>query len=80
MKVVMAFLAEQWVLGYSVITILCITGYLVYSIKLLKFCRSVEYDIGVSAMVPFWNIIVLLKGIHKGKKLNTIDEDEIFEL
>ena len=70
MKGIMAFLADNWVVGYSVITAIVIAGYLIYSILLVRSCRRIGYDVGVSGMIPIINIIILIKRLLKGKKLN----------
>lgn len=77
----MLWLAENWVVGVSVISVICVTLYLTYSILLVRSCRKVNYDVGVSAMIPIWNIIVLIKrGLKVRKLTKVIKEDELIEI
>lgn len=73
---IMLVLAEKWILGYSVCTVVCIALYLVYSICLVISCRRVGYDVGVSGMIPVWNLIVLVKRIILWYKNKPIPDDE----
>lgn len=81
MSDIMRVLASEWVVGYAVSISVCVISYLLYSILLVVSCRRVGYDVGVSGMIPIWNIVVLIKRaifVHKKNKL--IPEDEEIEL
>ena len=84
MSDVMRVLASEWVIGYSVCASICVIIHLYFSISLVISCRKVGYDVGVSGMIPLWNIVVCIKRaifVHnKNKKNNTISDDEVIEL
>lgn len=74
-------LAENWVIGYSVLTSLVVIGYVAFSVWLVRHCRKYKYDIGVSAMIPLVNIGVFFKSIKykKAFKQNSIITKSILE-
>lgn len=86
MKELMALLAKNWVAGYISITVVCIAIYLTYSILLIRSCRKIGYDVGMSGMIPVWNILVLfircVKGIKykKSLKVKPSAKEELFEI
>lgn len=79
----MEILAQEWVIGYSVIGSLSVILYLVFSIRLIVSCRRTNYDVGVSAFIPFINLFIWGKKcrINRYKKSGVvISENEEFEL
>lgn len=58
---IMVVLAREWKIGYVIFSILGVLIYLVFSINLVTTSRKEGYDIGVSGMIPLWNIVVLIK-------------------
>lgn len=83
MSEVMLVLAREWIIGVSVCISICILGYLVFSILLVRHCRKYKYDIGVSAFVPLVNLVIWFKSRKYKKALMAeplISEDEEFEL
>ena len=77
MNEIMITLASEWVIGYSVMASICVISYLVYSILLTVSCRRVGYDVGVSAMIPLVNIVILIKRVFYKKKEVNLPEEEI---
>ena len=82
MSNIMITLAREWEIGYAVSISVCIIAYLVYSILFVVFSRKKGYDIGVSGMIPLWNITVepIKRAIFFHKKNKRISEDEVIEL
>lgn len=76
----MALLAQEWVVGYSVVTGVVIVSYITYSVLLIRSCRKIGYDVGVSGMIPIWNIVTLIKRLYKGRKNKLVSSDEVFEI
>lgn len=76
-KYIMSYLAENWVLGYSVSLVICVAGYLLYSILLVRSCRKIGYDVGVSGMIPIWNIVVLLKRLVRGSNIKKAENSDV---
>lgn len=77
MKETMSLLADNWEIGFGICSVLCIVIYLVFSITLIRSSRNKNYDIGVSAMIPIWNIVVLFKKMMYVRKISKpIGEDE----
>lgn len=69
MKNVMYVLAANWQLGYGILAFVCIVVYLVFSIRLIKECRRVGYDKGVSAMIPIWNLFIWIKKCIRSRRI-----------
>lgn len=83
MSEVMLVLAREWVIGVSVCISICILGYLVFSILLVRHCRKYKYDVGVSAFVPLVNLFIWFKSFkykHALVEEEYISEEEEFEL
>ena len=82
MSEIMSLLASEWVVGVSVSIAICIISYVLFSIILVRSCRNNGYDVGVSAMIPFVNIVILIKNcIYKRRnlsierKISSMDEE-----
>lgn len=86
----MVLLAEEWQMGYIISAGVCILIYIIVSISIVRSCRKVGYDVGVSGMIPLLNIFLLLKkrryskAYKEAKRGNTnnvpSDDGEEFEL
>lgn len=74
-------LAENWAIGYSVLTSLVVIGYITFGVWLVMRCRKYKYDIGVSAMIPLVNLGVFFKSIKykKAFKQSSIITENILE-
>ena len=68
MSAIMAFLAKNWIFGYTFLTVVCIGLYLWYSIWLVKSCRKVGYDVGVAGMLPVINLFIHIKKVFKVRR------------
>lgn len=78
---IMALLAENWIPGVSVCIAVCVIIYLVFSIRLVVTARRVDMNVGVTAMIPVWNLVLWLRKCWRNHKLNKpIKEDEEIEL
>lgn len=64
---VVSALAENWVVGYSVFCSVVIIGYIVFSTLLVLRCRKYNYDVGVGAMIPLYNVVIFFKSIKYKK-------------
>ena len=73
---IMLLLAEEWEVGYLVCASVCVVSYILYSVLLVRSCRKVKYDVGVSGMIPLWNLVVLVRRMFKARKVKPIAEDE----
>lgn len=85
MSELMLILAEEWQTGVLISIAVCLISYLVFSVMLVRSCRKNKYDVGVSAMIPFVNIVIFIKNsIYKRRKakmnLISFDDEEEFEL
>ncbi|MGV3076424.1 hypothetical protein ACEE21_15200 [Clostridium baratii] len=70
MSEIMSTLAREWVVGVSVCIAICLIAYIVFSVLLVRSCRRNGYDVGVSGMIPFVNIFILIKNcIYKRRNL-----------
>lgn len=82
MSEIMLLLAREWKIGSIIVCFLLVISYLSYSILLLRNCRKYNYDVGVSAFIPFINIFIWFN--CKKYKYAVIKEsyilDEEFEL
>lgn len=74
MSEIMLTLAREWVIGVSVCIVICLVAYLVFSILLVRSCRRNNYDVGVSAMIPFVNIFIFIKNCILKRKNLKIEE------
>ena len=78
MSKVMLVLAREWQIGYAVSISICVITYLLYSILLVVSCRKKGMDVGVSAMIPIVNLIVLVQRgvlIHRKKRIAAMNEE-----
>ena len=81
MAEVMALLAEEWIIGVSVCISLVIIFHIVFSTLLIRSCRKNNYDVGVSGIIPFVNIVIFIKNIIRKRQVKKlIDSDVEFEL
>ena len=83
MKEVMAFLAENWVVGVSTSIALVLFIYSFFSIRLLLNCRKIGYDVGVSCMIPVVNLFIFFRKAyfkHALKKKGIEEDEELIEL
>lgn len=67
------------------ITIVIVIGiYVWYSVRTIILCRRSGMDIGMSGMIPVWNVILrirrVIKGIRERRKARKEKEEEVFEL
>lgn len=70
MAELMLFLQEQYLLGMVAGSLIVVGVYLYISIWLLLRARKVGLDVGVSAMIPVYNLSIGVRSIIKKKKLS----------
>lgn len=81
MSDVMQLLADEWVIGTVVLSVVVVAIHLVFSIRLILNSRKIGYDVGTSGMIPLINLFVWIKKCHIKRASNkTIKEDAIIEL
>lgn len=77
----MSGLADNYLYGIAIAVFLVVVGYIAYSVLVLLSCRKVGIDICVSAMIPVYNLILLIRRfIRKYKNSQIYKEDEEIEL
>lgn len=78
---IMQALADYYIIGISVICVLVITLYLVFSIRLIITSRREGINACASALIPIYNLILWIRKCMRKKKNSAVfDEDEEIEL
>lgn len=73
----MKLLADNYIVGIVVACIIVIALYVLISVKILLYARKQNIDVCVSALIPLYHIVILIRAIIKKKKDNNIlTEDE----
>lgn len=77
----MQALADYYIVGISVICVLVVTLYLVFSIRLIITSRREGINACASALIPVYNLILWIRKCRRKKKsLAVFDEDEEIKL
>ena len=80
-KEVMQALADYYIVGISVLCVIIVSLYLIFSIRLIITSRREGINACASAMIPVYNLILWLRKWRRKKKNSTVmDEDEEIEL
>lgn len=80
-KEVMQALANYYVVGITIICIVVVTLYLIFSIRLIITSRREGINACASAMIPIYNLILWLRKWRRKKKNSKLmGEDEEIEL
>ena len=79
MSETMAMLAENSKVFMLICCIICCGLYLFISIKIMLACRKNEIDVCSSAMIPIYNLLLLLRVKLKKRKESKVysDDEEI---
>ena len=80
-KEIMQALADHYVVGISVMCVLVVTLYLIFSIRLIITSRREGINACASALIPIYNLILWIRKCRRKKKNSiVIEEDEEIEL
>ena len=75
------WLADNWVLGSSIFCLVCVVVHLVYSWCLVRYARGLGIDLGVSCLVPLWNVIILVRCLYRRLVgVRVYSDEEVIEL
>lgn len=72
MSETMKMLADNYIVGIVLSCIIVISLYVFISIKIMFFARKQHLDICTSALVPVFNLGILIRAIVKCKKDNAV--------
>lgn len=85
---VMKYLADNYLWGILVVSLVCIAIYLIISISLIVKARRVGVDVCASAMIPLFNLGILfkIKKVKLQKETSQLedrdyeDDEELFKM
>lgn len=79
----MQMLADEYVIGSSVLIVFVVAIHIFFSVRLIVTSRREGLDVCVSAMIPVYNLVLLVrKSIRKyrNKKIDKIELNQEIEL
>lgn len=85
MKDAMLFLADYYVTGIIICSVIVVIGYIVFSVLLVRSARKIGYDVGISGMIPFINLYIWIKKklivrrIKKEEKLKLLEDTRVVQ-
>ncbi len=79
----MQMLADEYIIGISVLIVFVIAIHIFFSVRLIVTSRREGLDVCVSAMIPIYNLVLWVrKSIrkYKNKKIDKIELNQEIEL